>query len=83
MSVWNSTTNTCPDECRNVTYELQKDLHGRNFAGCDCGLYHQINPAMAVVGQCYERQSKLHEICGFNDASQCQNCGAKKSMCFV
>ena len=87
MSVLNSTANTCSDECKNATYEMLSDFHGRNFVGCDCGLYlyHLLDgpngEAVAKIGECYERQTNMREICGFTTSvGQCQNCEARKSM---
>ena len=89
MGVLNSTTTTCSDECKNATREMLDDLHGRNFAGCDCGLYlHNMldgpnAEAAAKVDECFKRQSNMREMCGLTDAGQCQNCEAKKSMYIV
>lgn len=88
LDVLNSTTNTCSDECRNATRELFNDPQGYNFRECDCGMYDSgffagpNNPEeMAGIRQCFMHQSRMREICGFNDAGQCQKCEAKKGMC--
>lgn len=90
VDVWNSTTSTCSDECRNATYELTNDRFGRNFMGCDCGLHHSSfldgpkrQTEIIEIDQCFVRQSKMREVCGFNDAGQCQNCAAKKGLWLI
>jgi len=85
MSVLNSTTNTCSSECKNATYGLVKDPRGQNFMGCDCGLNDTFDgpktpKEMAEIGQCYAHQSRMREICKFDDGGECQKCAAKKSM---
>ena len=82
-NLWNATNGICSDECMNATYQLTKDPNGRSFKECDCGPYD--NPSnspqeIATIGKCLVRQSRMREICKFNDAGQCMKCAAKKSM---
>ena len=87
VDVLNSTTDTCSDECRNATRELFNDPQGYNFRECDCGMYENgffagpKNPEeMAEIQKCFVHRSRMREICGLDDAGQCQKCEAKKGI---
>lgn len=89
--VWNSTiVNVCSDECKNATYDLLNDYYGSKFKSCDCGLHAtdfldspKKQEEMAMIGECYTRQSKMREVCEFNDAGQCQQCAANKGISII
>lgn len=81
--VWNSTTNTCSEECKNATHELHEDPQGRKFKLCDCGESdpERIGPKeIAAARQCFLRKSKMGEICKFGYVGHCQKCAAKKGI---
>ena len=78
MDVWEPTTETCSNECKNATVELYNDWHGQNLRGCNCGAVGFHSSPLPEKVKCFERKIKMEEVCKIDDTNKCQNCKAKK-----
>ena len=76
--MWESTTESCSNECKNATVELYNDLHGQDLRGCDCGTRTLYSSPLPEQVKCFERKTKMEEVCNIDDTRQCQSCKAKK-----
>ena len=86
MSVWESSTDMCSDECKNATHNLYQDQYGKLFKWCDCGMHLSSNlieavksaEEMALSRKCFKRRYQMQTLCNEENVNQCLNCQAEK-----
>ena len=87
MSVWESSTDMCSDECNNATRHLYQDQYGKHFKWCDCGIHSggyfgviKATEELALSRQCLKRQYQMQSLCGEENVNQCLKCKAEKGI---